>query len=126
MKKKQSKFLILVAALIAGFAVVYFYSRKDVEISHIQWKCETKPCIVNFQVENKTNRYITCKISIRAVRDGGKKTFVSTKGFAGEKTIDINISPRNDMKIREPLKTLGHFRTIQVQAWAIVKHGKAP
>lgn len=94
---------------------------KDVTITDVKSDCSKNPCKINFLLTNKTNNYVTCKVSIRAHRStpGAKSSGVVTPGFAGEKIFEIELYPQEKKQIEESLLLTGRKSRIVVKAFNI-------
>lgn len=120
MKKKKAKIAsisIVIALLMVGF---YFYNRKDVEVLSINSNCNKYPCEIDFIVLNKTYDYLSCNLSIRGLKRVGARTSAAAgPDHAGEKTIKIDLAPRERKVVKETLLLKGSASKIQVIAWNI-------
>jgi len=123
MKKKPSIIIGLSVSLVALLIAIYFFQRKDIEVSEITSNCKESPCKVSFVLTNKTNYYVVCKLSIRAHKrtPGAKSAGAVTPGFAGEKIIDFELHPKERKKVNETLLLTGSKSRISVTAYNIKK-----
>lgn len=121
MKNKVPRIISIPLVIAVSMLALYLYQRKDVEILSIRHDCKNKPCKVGFVIENKTNNFISCSVSIRALRSspGSKSSAVSAPGFAGEKIMDIDLFPKETKEIEEVLTLRGSISRIQVNAFNI-------
>lgn len=102
---------------------LYFYQRKDVAITDINTDCKGNLCRVNFSVVNKTNNYVSCRVSIRALKrtPGAKTSGVVTQGFAGEKLLDLELAPKEAKIMDENLSLTASASRILVKAFNVDK-----
>jgi hypothetical protein len=123
MKKKKPLLVGLSLTIISLLVALYFFQRKDVEVSKISSDCKENACKVIFVLTNKTNYYITCKVSIRAHKrtPGSKSSGVVTPGFSGERILDFELHPKEKKEINEGLLLTGSKSRISVIAYNIKK-----
>jgi hypothetical protein len=123
MRKKPQKIIAISFVLVAILIAIYFYQRKDVEVTEVSTKCNKNICTTSFVLTNKTNNYISCKVSIRAhKRIRGSKTTAAVKpGFAGEKIMVVELHPKEIKKIEEHLTVEGLVSRINVNAFNVMK-----
>jgi len=102
---------------------LYFFQKKDVEVTEVNSDCKENPCKVSFVLTNKTKYYVACKVSIIAHKrtPGAKTSGVVTPGFADEKIIDLELHPEEKKKINEILLVTGSKSRISVIAHNIKK-----
>jgi hypothetical protein len=121
MKRKQSLFIVIPVSITVLLTALYFFEKKDVEVTDILINRNVNPCNVDFTLINKLNYYVSCKVSIRGFRStpGRHNPGVVKPGFSGEKILDIELFPREKKAIRETLKLSGATSRIKVNAFNV-------
>ncbi len=123
MRNKPLKIVAIPFVVVAILIALYFYQRKDVEVTEVSTKCNKNICTTSFVLSNKTNNYISCKVSIRAHKRirGYKSTAAVKPGFAGEKIMVVELHPKEIKKIEENLLVKGLVSRINVNAFNVMK-----
>ncbi len=119
--QKIPKILILGFCLVVLFISYYFYTRKDITYSKPEWHCKKGKCEVSFTLENKTSNYVTCKVSIRALRRLGSKQSSTVNRICGETTLNIELNPEELREIVEVVDVSYPAYMMQVYLWDIKK-----
>ena len=121
MKNRTFKILILALTVITLLIYYYYYQRKDVEVLNVTDRCQGNPCKIDFVVANKTNNYVTCKLSVRVLKrtGGAKSSRVVTPGFAAEKIFDLELYPKEKKEFQENLELTSPGSKVQVAAYNV-------
>jgi hypothetical protein len=108
---------ILIAIGVALVLAAYFSGEDAVSLSEPEWECESAgnewKCRVSFEIRNKNQSRMVRRLSLKGLQippDGRQAAL----NVCGEKSIDIDLTPMEILKIDETVAMRGKPDAIKI------------